>query len=54
MVKERETVMDLVMVVNMMDIRDVKETLYVAPTTARSLAHTTMRRMIVVRSPVQK
>jgi len=45
---ERETVMDPVMEELMMDIRDVRETLSVAATTARSLVSTTMRRMTAV------
>ena len=52
MMKEKETVMVLVMVVSMMDMRDVKEILYVEVTIARNLDITTMRRMIAVKNRV--
>ena len=47
---ERETVMDLLMEVLMMVMMGVKETLSVAAITARSLVHTTTRKMIAVSS----
>ena len=47
--KEKETVMDLVMEVVMMVMQVVKENLFVAATTASSLVPTIMRRMIAVR-----
>ena len=48
--KERETVMDLVMEVNMMVMKDAREILCVAATTVRSLVITITRRMIAVRN----
>ena len=48
--KEKETVMVLVMEVAMMAIEVVEETLSVEATTARSLVLTITRRMIVVRN----
>ena len=48
--KERETVMDLMMEVNMMVMKDVKVILCVAATIVRSLVITTMRKMTVVRN----
>ena len=42
--------MDGVMEVSMMEMKDAKETLCVAATTARSLVRTIMRKMIAVRS----
>jgi len=48
---ERGTVMDLLMEVLMMAMRGVKETLSAAAITARSLEHTSMRKMTVVTSP---
>jgi len=45
---ERETVMDLLMEVLMMDMLAVKEILCVAAITARSLGFISMRRMIAV------
>ena len=47
--KERETVMDLVMEVVMMAMQDVKETLSVEVIIARSLVNITMTKMIAVR-----
>ena len=49
-VRERVTVMGLVMGGGMMVIEGARVTWYVVETTARSLDLTTMRRMIVVRS----
>ena len=46
--KERETVMDVVMEALMMEMKDARETLYVAAITAYSLVCTTMRRMTAV------
>jgi len=48
--KEKETVMDLVMEVNMMDTEDVSQDWFVEPIIAESLVSTFMRRMIAVRS----
>ena len=48
--KEKETVMDLVMVVVMMVIMDVKEILYVEAIIARSLVHSTTAGTTVVRN----
>jgi len=45
---ERETVMDLLMEVLMMDMLAAKETLCVGAITARSLVFISMRRMTVV------
>ena len=47
--KVRETVMDLEMEVSMMDIEDVKEILFVAPTIVYSLEPTSIPRMTVVK-----
>jgi len=47
--KERETVMEQVMEVLMMETEDVVETLCVAVTTVSSLVLTTMTRMTAVR-----
>jgi hypothetical protein len=47
---ERGTVMDLLMEVLMMAMMDVKETLYVAAITARSLEFTSTRKTTVVTS----
>jgi len=51
--KERVTVMDLVMEVVMMAMQGVKENLFVAVIIARSLEHTITRRMIAVRNLIQ-
>ena len=48
--KERETVMDLVMEVPMMDMLVVKESLYVAAIIARSLEHSIMKKTTAVRN----
>jgi len=48
--KEKETVMDLVMEVNMMDTEDVSQDWFVEPIIAESLVSTFMRRTIAVRS----
>ena len=48
--KVKETVMVLLMEVNMMDIEDVKEILYVAAIIARNLESTSMKRTIVVKN----
>ena len=50
--KEKETVTDLEMEEPMTDTRDVRETWYVAATTARSLVSTTMRRTTAVNNQV--
>ena len=47
--KVKETVMVLLMEVNMMDIEDVKEILYVAAIIARNLESTSTRRTTVVK-----
>ena len=49
-VKERETVMDLVMEDSMMDMMDAREILNVAVTTASSLVVSTMKKMIAARN----
>ena len=49
--KEKEIVMDLMMVDNMMDIEDVREILCVAPTIVNSSEYIFMRKMTVVSSP---
>merc|ERR1719322_1854431 len=49
--KERVTVMDLVMEVVMMVIKAAKEILYVEATIARNLVHTIMKKMTVVKNP---
>jgi len=49
--KEKEIVMDLMMVDNMMDIEDVREILCVAATIVNSSEYIFMRRMTVVSSP---
>jgi len=48
--KEKETVMDLVMEVNMMDTEDVSQDWFVELIIAESLVSTFMKRMIAVRS----
>ena len=48
--KVKETVMVLLMEVNMMDIEDVKEILYVAAIIARNLESTSMKRTTVVKN----
>ena len=48
--KEKETVMDQVMVEVMMVMQDVKEILCVEATIARNLVHFTMTRMTAVRA----
>jgi len=50
--KERVTVMDLVMEVVMMDMLAVKEILFVEATIVRSLDYSTTRRMTAVRDPL--
>ena len=50
-VREKVTVMDLVMVVKMMAILDVKEISYVAVTTVNSLELIFMQKMTAVRCP---
>ena len=52
--KEKETVMDLVMEVNMMDTEDVREILCVEAITVNNLVLTIMRKMIVVKNQNQK
>jgi len=52
--KEKETVMDLVMEVNMMDTEDVREILCVEATIVNNLVLTIMRKMIVVKNQNQK
>ena len=52
-VKEKETVMVLLMVVNMMVIMDVREILYVEATIARNLEYSTMKKTIAVRNLLQ-
>ena len=49
--KERVTVMDLVMEVVMMVIKAARENLYVEVTTARNLVPTIMKKMTVVKNP---
>jgi len=48
--KEKETVMDLVMEVNMMDTEDVREILCVEATIVNNLDIITMKRMIAVKN----
>ena len=50
--KERETVMVQLMEGRMMVIRGARVTWCVAATTARSLDHTSMRKMIAARDPL--
>jgi len=50
--REKVTVMDLVMEVVMMDMQAVKEILFVVVTIVRSLDYSTTRRMTVVRDPL--
>ena len=50
--RERETVMDLVMEVNMMVMKDVKEILCVAATIVYSSDHIIIPKMTVVRNQV--
>ena len=50
--RERETVMDLVMEVNMMVMKDVKEILCVAATIVYSSDHIIILKMTVVRDQV--
>jgi len=52
--KERVTVMDLVMEVVMMAMQGVKENLFVAVIIARSLVHIIMTRMTVVKNQNQR
>lgn len=47
--REKVTVTELAMEVSMMVTEDVDQVLYAGATTAESLAHTTMRKMIAVR-----
>ena len=47
--REKVTVTEQEMVVSMMVTEDVDQVLYAGATTAESLAHTTMRKMIAVR-----
>ena len=49
--RERETVTDLVMEVNMMDTLAVKETWFVEVTTVSSLENITILKMTAVRDP---
>ena len=51
-VRERETVMDLVMVVSMMVMKDAREILCVAATIVYSLDHIIILKMTVVRNRV--